>query len=362
MRLALNGRFLSQRVTGVQRHARELVRALDRRLDRGSDAGRRLEVTLLVPPDARLDLDLSRISVQRVGHLRGQAWEQLDLPRHSRGQLLLSLCNTGPALVRRQLLTIHDASVFAVPEAYSAAFRRYYRLLLPFLARRVERVLTVSRFSATELERWIGISEEKIRITPGGHDHILATAADPNVLRRYRLGDGPYVLAVGSLARHKNLEAVFAAMQLLGHQAWEYVIAGPVNPRIFGGVALDAPARAKQLGYVTDPELRALYEGAACLVYPSRYEGFGLPPLEAMACGCPVIVSRSASLPEVCGDAALYVDADDHQQLANAIRRVMCEPDLTARLRQLGRERARQWSWSRSADLLLSAVQGILAR
>jgi glycosyltransferase involved in cell wall biosynthesis len=265
-------------------------------------------------------------------------------------------------LVRRQLLTIHDASVFAVPEAYSPMFRHYYRLILPYLARRVERVFTVSRFSASELKRWTGIPEEKIRITPGGHDHILATAADPDVLSRHRLGHKPYVLAVGSLARHKNLEAVFAAMQLLGQQGWDYVIAGPVNPRIFGEVPRGAPTVAKQLGYVTDAELRALYEGAACLVYPSRYEGFGLPPLEAMACGCPVIVSRSASLPEVCGEAALYVDADDHQQLAAAIRRVMCEENLATRLRQLGRERAGQWTWARSADLALSAVQEALAR
>jgi glycosyltransferase involved in cell wall biosynthesis len=362
MRLALNGRFLSQRVTGVQRHARELVRAIDGRLERDSDARSGLQVTLLAPPDATYDLDLRRIAVRPVGRLQGQSWEQLDLPRYSRGQLLLSMGNTGPALVRRQLLTIHDASFFAVPEAYSPAFRRYYRLLVPYLARRVARVLTVSRFSADELKRWTGISETHIRIIPGGHEHILATAADPTILERHGLSDRRFVLAVGSLSRHKNLEAVIGAMQLLGPHGWTCAFAGPVNPRIFGALPPGTGTGVKQLGYVTDAELRALYQGAACLVYPSRYEGFGLPPLEAMACGCPVIVSRSASLPEVCGEAALYVDADDHQQLATAIRRVMCEENLALQLRRLGHERATQWTWDRSADLVLSAAREVLVR
>jgi glycosyltransferase involved in cell wall biosynthesis len=122
-----------------------------------------------------------------------------------------------------------------------------------------------------------------------------------------------------------------------------------------------APDRAVRVGYVTEAELRALYEGAACFVYASRYEGFGLPPVEAMACGCPVVVSRSASLPEVCGDAALYADADDPQQLAASIRRVMCEDSLSDWLRQRGRERARLWSWAITADKTLAALHEVMA-
>ncbi len=357
MRVALNGRFLAQRTTGVQRHARELVRALDRRLDQAPGG---FEVTLFAPLDATLDLELRTIRLRRVGRLSGHAWEQLELPLFVRDQLLLNLANTGPALSRRQLVTIHDASVFAVPEAYSAAFRRYYRLLLPHLARRARLVLTDSEFSRSELVRWMGVTEEKIRVVPCGHEHIMAQPADHRVLSRHGLGARPYVLAVGSLSRHKNLETVFAAIRLLGQHAWDYVLAGPVNPRIFGPAEEGGPELAVRIGYVTDAELRALYEGAACFVYPSRYEGFGLPPLEAMACGCPVVVSRSASLPEVCGDAALYADADDPQQLAAAIRRVMCEEGLADHLRQKGRERARHWSWDRTVDKTLAAISEVM--
>ncbi|MEO7239165.1 MAG: glycosyltransferase family 1 protein [Gemmatimonadales bacterium] len=353
--LAINGRFLSQRTTGVQRHARELVRALDRKLEVSNS---QLEVSLLTPHDATLDLPLQRIRVRRVGSLRGALWEQLELPQHARGHLLLNLANTGPAISFRQVVTIHDASIFAVPEAYSPAFRRYYRFLLPRLTRRAELVLTDSEFSRSELVRWMQVAEDKIRVVPCGHEHILATRADPDVLERLGLGVRPYVLAVGSSARHKNLEAVSSAIRLLGPQGWDYVLAGPVNPRIFGSSG--TADFAVQAGYVTDAELRALYQGAACFVYPSRYEGFGLPPLEAMACGCPVVVSRAAALPEVCGDAALYADADDPQELATAIRRVMCEDGLSDRMRQQGLERARHWSWDTSAAKTLAALNEVM--
>jgi glycosyltransferase involved in cell wall biosynthesis len=360
MRLALNGRFLSQQVTGVQRHARELVRALDSLLRQEPEAGHDLEVSLLVPPDGELDLQLGRIEIRRVGRLRGQLWEQLELPHHAQGHLLLNLANTAPASVPGQLVTIHDASVFAVPEAYSRGFRRWYRLMLPHLARRARRVLTDSEFSRAELARWLGVPGEKIRVVPCGHEHILAQPADPGVLSRHRLGARPYVLAVSSLSRHKNLEAVFAAMRLLSPDGSDYVLAGAANPRVFG-TSDGAPRQMVHLGYVADPELRALYEHAACLVYPSRYEGFGLPPLEAMACGCPVIAANTSALPEVCGDAALYVDPEDPHQLAAAIRRVLSEEGLGEKLRRRGLERAKHWTWTRTAKAALATVREALA-
>jgi glycosyltransferase involved in cell wall biosynthesis len=360
MKLILNGRFLSQRVTGVQRHARELVRALDRRLEHDTLAG--MDVSLLIPPDATLDLDLARIVTRRVGKLRGPLWEQVELPWFSRGQLLLNLANTGPAWAGRQVVTIHDASVFAVPAAYSPAFRHYYRALQPHLAKRAERVLTDSEFSRAELSRWMGVPDRKIRVVPCGHEHILTVPADPSILARHRLGGRPYILAVGSLSRHKNLETVFAAFRLLRGHAWDFVLAGPVNRRVFGSVAEGPPIQIVQVGYVSDAELRALYQSASCLVYPSRYEGFGLPPLEAMACGCPVIVSRCASLPEVCGDAALYVDPDDPQGLAGTIPWILCEEGRSEEMRRRGRERAKHWTWDRAAEQLLGAIRDLVAR
>jgi glycosyltransferase involved in cell wall biosynthesis len=362
MKVALNGRFLSQRVTGVQRHARELVRAIDGLLQRPPSAGPALELSLLVPSNGELDLELRRIEIRRVGRLGGQLWEQLELPFHSRGSLLLNLANTAPTFGPEQIVVIQDASVFTVPEAYSAAFGGWYRLMLPRWASRARLVLTNSEFSRADLVRWLRIPSEKIRVIGCGHEHILRISSEPGVLTRHRLGARPYVLAVSSLSRHKNLEAVAAAIQLLGPAACDFALAGPTNPRVFGHRPEAGPASVVQLGYVSDGELRALYEQAACLVYPSRYEGFGIPPLEAMACGCPVIASRAASLPEVCGDAVLYVDPEDPRQLAAAIRRVLCEEGLADELRRRGRERATRWTWARSAIGTLAAVREALAR
>lgn len=360
MKIALNGRFLSQRVTGVQRHARELVRAVDALLER--ESGRGLDLSLLLPPDGKRDLQLRRIETRQVGRLKGQLWEQLELPLYARDRLLLNLANTAPMLGPKQMVMIHDASVFAVPHAYSGSFGRWYRLMLPYWARRASLVLTNSQFSRTELARWLRIPSEKIRVVGGGHEHILGTPSDEAILARHRLGIRPYVLAVSNLSRHKNLEAVRAAIELLGPAGCDYVLAGPTNPRVFGSSGQESPAHVIRLGYVADGELRALYEHAACLVYPSRYEGFGIPPLEAMACGCPVVASRTGSLPEVCGNAALYVDPDDPRQVAAAIRRVLCEEGLGEELRQRGRDQAKRWTWTRSAIDTLAAVQEALAR
>jgi glycosyltransferase involved in cell wall biosynthesis len=234
--------------------------------------------------------------------------------------------------------------------------------MLPRWAAWARLVLTNSEFSRSELVRWLKIPKEKIRVVGGGHEHILRTAPDSSVLSRHGLGSRPYVLAVSSLSRNKNLEAVSAAIRLLGPAGCDYVLAGPANPRVFGHSPEQSLPNLIQLGYVSDGELRALYQRAACLVYPSRYEGFGFPPLEAMACGCPVIVSQTSSLPEVCGDAALYVDPEAPAQLAAAIRRVLCEEGLRAQLRVAGLERAQRWSWERCAADTLAAVREAFAR
>jgi glycosyltransferase involved in cell wall biosynthesis len=354
MRLVdINGRFLTQAITGVQRVAEQVVCALDQELAASLALQQRYSFRLLTPPGAR-QLDLSRIASAGKGRLEGQLWEQLELPVHSRGRLLLNLCNTAPIAVRT-VVVIHDASVFAVPGAYSWAFRTWYRALIPFIGRRSRRVITVSRFSRTELSRRAGIPLPKMDLLPLGADHVLRTPADLAIFRRVPALRGRYVLAVGSRSPHKNVAAAAAAVSQLGEQM-PLVLAGGVNTRIFSGS--DPHTNTIDAGYVTDGELRALYENAACFVYPSLYEGFGLPPLEAMACGCPAIVSNAGSLPEVCGDAALYCDPREPQEIASHIRTLAEQPGTRERLRQAGTARARRFTWRRAAQTLI----GILDR
>jgi glycosyltransferase involved in cell wall biosynthesis len=355
MNVYLNGRFLTQPFSGVQRYSLSLVRALDALLAEGAaPAGG--SFALLCPPGTPPP-ELRRIEVRRVGRRQGQAWEQLDLPRHARGGLLVSLGNTAPLTKRAQVVAIHDIASFVVPEAFSPAFRRWYRFLMPALGRLARRVATVSRFSAGELTRHAGIPQSKIRVVYNAADHMLETAPDPRVLERAGVGDGPYVLAVGNRAPHKNFRAVLEAQALLGDVPYEFVHVGEANPRVFGHVGEHAAERARSVGRVTDGELRALYERAACFVFPSIYEGFGLPPLEAMTCGCPVVAAEAASIPEVCGDAALYFDPRDPAALAERIAQVMGDAELRAELSRRGRERAERFSWRRSAEALLEVIR-----
>lgn len=359
MRLFINGRYTSQAVTGVQRYAEELLRALDSEIGRPSGASHNASFSLLVPSDARRLPTFKHISVRQVGRLRGHAWEQLELPWHARGGLLLSLANTGPLLKRQQITTIHDASVFAFAAAYSGAFRRWYHFLLPALGKVVRRVVTDSEFSKAELIRYADIPPEKLRVILLSGEHIRATQADCGVLTRLGLRARAYALAVGSQSPHKNFQVVMDSLEYLPTRTFDVVVAGGQNPRVFSQEADALGPEIKQAGYVSDGELRALYENAGCFVYPSLYEGFGLPPVEAMTCGCPVVVSKEASLPEVCGNAAVYCDARSPASVAQAVTRVMNDSVLQDRLKALGRHRAAELTWSGAARTLLSTIEEV---
>ena len=345
----------------MQRYAEELLRALDGEVGRPNGAWHAASFSLLVPRDARRLPTFKHISVRQVGRLRGHAWEQLELPWHARGGLLLSLANTGPLMKREQVATVHDASVFVFPDAYSTAFRRWYQFLLPVLGRRVRRVVTDSEFSKAELIRYARIPAEKLKVILLSGEHIRTAPAECGVLTRLGLRPRAYALAVGSQAPHKNLKVLLDSLQYLPARSFDVVVAGGQNPRIFSREGNALGPEIKQAGYVSDGELRALYENAGCFVYPSLYEGFGLPPIEAMTCGCPVVVSREASLPEVCGNAALYCDARSPASVAESVAQVMHDGVLQDHLRTLGRRRASELTWSGAARSLLSILDEVTA-
>jgi glycosyltransferase involved in cell wall biosynthesis len=335
--LAINGRFLTQHTTGVQRFAAEVTQAIAR-------AG--VPLRLLAPRDA--PDRLGDVPVEHAGTRSGQAWEQLDLPPAARSATLLNLGNTAPLRGGVRLVVIHDAGVFDTPESYSFAFRVWYRALHLALPRTGARIVTVSEFSRARLAVRLRLDPARIAVMPEGGEHILRTPADVGVLSKHGLAPRRYALAVGTRAAHKNLGALRDTAALLATRGMTLAVAGAVEGGVFSGAA-DATG-AKLLGRVTDAELRALYENALCLIFPSRYEGFGIPPLEAMWCGCPVLAARAGAVPEVCGDAALWFDAEGP---AAAVTRLLDEPGLAETLRARGSERAKLYSWDAAAHRLL---------
>lgn len=362
--LFINGKFTVQRMTGVQRVAHELTLALDRLLLDSS-----LHCVLLCPPvpaaqrspaagapRAQAVLPLQHIKQRSVG-LQGMplhAWEQLVLPWHARKGLLLNLAGTAPYMARGQAAIVHDAAVFDHPEAYTDSFVRWYRCLFQRLGRRAESLMTVSGFSRQRLAASLNLDPSQLGLVQPASDHFRAIRPELGIVKVLGLVGRPFLLAVGSDNPTKNLQRLLQAHAAVPHaERVPLVLVGGRNDRVFARSAEsgDTPG-VLFTGTLDDAALKALYLHATALVFPSVYEGCGLPPLEAMACGCPVAAAEAASIPEVCGDAALYFDPHSVPDITRALRRIGDDADLRLRLSLRGAELVGKHSWAEAAAQL----------
>jgi glycosyltransferase involved in cell wall biosynthesis len=220
-----------------------------------------------------------------------------------------------------------------------------------------KQVITVSQFSKKELAHYLNIDQEKIATISEGCEHILNDVPDDSILKNNNLIKTPFFLITGSSSPHKNLENVIKAIERYSNNSIRLVVAGGNYSKVFAKVSKSESKRIKYLGYVADSELRSLYSHATSFIFPSFYEGFGLPPLEAMICGCPVICSNMASIPEICGEAALYFDPFDVQEIGKRIEQLMGSDSLRGSLKQRGLLRAEQFTWEKSAKIFLSILR-----
>jgi glycosyltransferase involved in cell wall biosynthesis len=330
------------------------VAALDQLLVENRDAAARLAMRLVLPPAAEAAPKLAKIDIDRTSFGSGHAWDQFVLPLHA--ARVLSLGNFGPVVARKHIVCIHDANTFILPESYSRSFRLAYRNLLPLVGRRASRVATVSRFSAGMLVQYGVCRREKIFIAPNGHEHILRWDAAKARLPLIENLQRPYVLLLGSRAKHKNIDVVLAQAEALDQAGIDIVVAGGASGIFAAQVQEANQSNIRRIGFVGDDELAALYEGALCLAFPSKTEGFGIPPLEAMAKGCAVISSDAASLLEVGGDAVIYVKPDDPAGWREAIIGLSSNTQHRAELAAKGRQRATLFSWKHSAELYLDEL------
>lgn len=354
--ITINGRYLLQRVTGVQRFGREVLSNL---IDK-NDSSNTGNLEVLVPNSANAEIDIENKYISHLGRLNGHAWEQLELSRTHPDNVIVNLCNTAPVFRRRQLVVLHDVMVAAMPSNFTFTFRTWYKAMISSYLRNSAQIATVSKFSAREISKHFGIPESRIAIIPESGEHILRVTSSIEILDKLGIESDKYFLAVSSSASNKNFSAVVSAADAMQRTDFKFVIVGGGNARVFGdGGPVVASATVVKAGYVSDSELRALYENAACFVYPSLYEGFGLPPLEAMSCGCPVIVADSSSLPEVCGNAAVYCDPHNTQSLLRALTRVLDNPQLRAELRIQGVEQSSLWRWHDAANTIKSLTESI---
>lgn len=352
--IVFNGKFYGAGLNGVHRVADLLIREIDGLLAE-MDEGRRPAASVILPRRRDWTPELSAIRIVEDPKANSQRWEQLSLPRLAKDAVLVNLCNLAPVLHRRKLLMLHDVQFLFSDSSYPARQRWGYRLVTPWMARTSREVLTVSEFSRQMLDLCRVSPRARTVVVHNGVDHLNGQVADGGAVARLGLVPGRYAVHIGSAKAYKNSRIVAEAFRGGRLDDIVPVIVGTTREALEGaGIAL--PSHAVVPGRVTDAELRALYEQALCVLMPSRTEGFGLPPLEAMSVGCPAIVSPAGALPEVCREAVQYADVDCADDWTDAMRRLADDGDLRADFVRRGRERADAFRWSAAGRKLIESI------
>lgn len=310
----INGRFLTQRFTGVQRFA------LSCALNLQEIFGERV---VIVTPKGELSHHGKKfINLKQVGIGNGHIWEQVFLPLFllvNTGGPLFCFCGLPPLLRSTNIYCIHDMAVFRFPNAFKRKYGLFYRAMVRLALHRTKAIMCVSNFTRDELKTILGYDNAYIV-----SNVVEKLVTENNQIQNSpitNLGEKPYALFVGSIEPRKNLYRLLEAVNSPDWPSLHLVIIGAPGDA-FPDQNLKANEQCTFLGYVSDEELAVAYSNACCFIYPSLYEGFGIPPLEAMQFGCPVLVSEAASLPEVCGDAAIYFDPNDTVSIVKAINQV----------------------------------------
>ena len=326
----VNGRLIRDYTMGVSRYTNELV-------NRFSDKAH------LIKPEG----------LAKKG--KGLLWEQLLLPRKIReNDLLWSPANTGPILVENQVITIHDLIPYDHPEWYSQAYSIYYKNLSPRITKVVKKIITDSNYSKKRIIDQFNVPKSKVVVIPLGVGEEFLPVAEhkiEDVLIKYGV-TSPFFFVLGTIEPRKNLGRLFKAWEIirLKYPQYKLVVAGIGIAPSAKIKNLTFPRGVKNIGYVDNQDLPALYSGANAFIFPSIYEGFGLPLLEAMACGTPVIASNVTSIPEVVGEAGVLFDPFDINDIASSIEKILHDGELREDLREKGFKQARKFSWDTTAE------------
>lgn len=365
MKIAINATILGNKPSGLGVYTRHIIRSLTKAVSKPGD------LVIFTPyPELFQDSGATVVRVSRYldpqygkwAGLMRLLWVFFVYPLHIRRQKCDVVFSTTHNVVLftkiPQVVTVHDLLPIKYP-SYFKARHLYFRYVLPYLLRKCQAIITVSENTRQDVIREYGLPANKvIAVLNGYNSEKFFPAAE-------RPEEAPYILAVGASYPHKNLERAIEAHGALrwspkpallivgGRRQYLDALRKKVRRENIDGVRF--------LDYVPEDKLTRLYSHAEFLVFPSLYEGFGFPPLEAMACGCPVIASKASSVPEVCGQAALYIDPVNTEDLRKAMETMLSDTELRSRYRGLGIEQAKAFGWDKAAggtlDILLKSVK-----
>ena len=342
----INAKFLTQRITGVQRFAFEISQELIKIYPK---------IIFVVPNHVQNINYHSKFNIVSCGVNKGNLWEQIDLIMFlkKRGNpLLLNLTNSAPLLYKNKIVTIHDLSFEQDPKWFSFRFRTLYKFLVPRNIKRAKLVLTVSNFSKKELIRYYKVNIDKIKVV---YNSFNKQKFYINNSKKY---EEEYLLMTFSLSPRKNILNALKAYCLLKTDVKLYIAGSP--DKNLGNLKIEKEylnnRKITFLGYVDDNNLLNLYNNALGFVYPSLYEGFGLPPIEAQACGCPCIVSDIPVLREVYKESTLYFNPKDPLDISDKMRKLIFNKKIREELVDMGLDNCRKYDWSRSAKIVIESI------
>lgn len=347
----INGRFVMQRSTGVQRFASEITAGLAQIRD---------DITVVAPPGVVMN-SIENTQLVQFGRLEGHLWEQIELPKYLRScfgrPLLLSLTNSGPITYPNQIATQHDLIHAKYPKGFSVGYRLAYAIIGPNLATHARRLITVSDASRNELARHYRVSPEKYTVAPNAASTYFTRRSSTRSI----VGGAGYFLAFWSHGQNKNIPRLLSAFRRIRNEldpTVRLVLVGGRSERFPDNVS-GLPG-VEYLGRVTDDELQRLYANAIALVFPSIYEGFGIPPLEAQRVGCVVLASRISPLTEVLQDSAMYFDPTDDTSILDCMKVALHDDARVAELVAAGFTNEARYSWIKSAMLVSELIDTVL--
>ena len=351
--LAVNARFVSQPITGVQRYAIAIAYEIKRNM--GPD------VIFLCPPNVLNHKVANDLDVHSIGMYSGYVWEQIELPLYLRrrgSMLLLNLANTAPIFYSNKVSTVHDVAFELFSKSFSWRFRTAYRYIIPRVMRTSRKLITVSEFSRQEICSLYDLPHSRISVIPCG------------ISNRFRPVEKSlkekYILAVSSINYQKNLHSLIKAFELINEGDTKLYVIGTQHKSFSKEVNLSGNSLSSGkivfLGYVDDDALRCYYANAVAFIFPSLYEGFGIPPLEAQACGCPCVVSNVASLPEIYRDSVIYCDPNSVSDIAEKINLLLSNDELRKQLIERGFTNTKRFSWLDSGSKIVKLVDGLISK
>ncbi len=342
-----NSRVLNAYTSGVQRYLQSILLNIDSAYVN------------------EISVSSKYFSAGMMGHL----WEQLMLPSKLKcNDVLWSPSNTGPIYCRaKHVVTMHDFATLDHPEWTSKSFSTLYRCILPRLAKRADAIIAISEYTKSRILHHTGIDESKISVIKNGVDDRFFIQSEKDfksyIMPKYKLPSERYILTVSSIEPRKNIGSLLRAWEKIQHKIdddiW-LVLVGRQNPKVFSDAGLNnIPERVCFTGFVEDEDLAAIYQNALLFSYVSLYEGFGLPPLEAMAAGVPVLTSNTTSIPEVVGDKAVIVNPLSVSEIAENLLVLLGSDSLRNKLSLAGIEHAKQFSWKTTAEQTFNLLKSM---